>query len=288
MCLLFLAISISSNTLNAKPISIQLNKLSLNGNIKETSDKDKIFFLILHGTFAWHGMELPAALQELLSDEGYGSLAFTLSLGENNRVGFFDCSHPIISGHDDAQQEIDAWLKKLEKLGYKNIALIGHSRGGAQVATFASKNSNRIKAAFLIAPLIWSQQKQQVAYRKNAKVDLNKLLKKLKPSEQLELESQDILHCKNATISNRAFHSYYSPIPEKNTPNILKSINLPTKIYLGDSDPLTIGFKAQFSQYSNNEMVTQMLVEDADHYFRDFAVEEIVSDILEMITKLEK
>ena len=107
---LWLALSIvsilSASNLIAKPISLSFNELAVNAEIIDVSDKSKPFFLILHGSLAWHGMELPSTIQQLLAEENYGSLAFTLSLGENNRSGFFDCSHPIISGHHDAQAEI--------------------------------------------------------------------------------------------------------------------------------------------------------------------------------------
>ncbi len=281
LLLILLLISlIPTSHLIAKPLTLSFNKLVVNAEIIESKDKQKPFFLILHGTLAWHGMELPNTIQQLLADEDYGSLAFTLSLGETNRSGFFDCTHPIISGHEDAQVEIEFWLNQLTKMGYQNIMLIGHSRGGAQMASFALENAEKIKGAFLIAPLIWDKKQVHSSYQPVSKLDLIQQLERLKMQPNKILSNQNILHCKKATVSGKAFLSYYDELPEKNTPGLLKSITVPTKIYLGDSDPLTKGFVAQKALFSHNKMIKHIMIEDADHFFRDFAAEEVVSDII--------
>jgi pimeloyl-ACP methyl ester carboxylesterase len=271
---------IQADHLIAKPLMLSFNKLVVNAEIIESKDKQKPFFLILHGSLAWHGMELPNTIQQLLADENYGSLAFSLSLGETNRSGFFDCTHPIISGHDDAQVEIEFWLNQLAKMGYQNIMLVGHSRGGAQMANFALENAEKIKGSFLIAPLVWDKKQVHAAYQPVSKVNLVQQLERLKKQPDSLLSNQNILHCKKATVSGKAFLSYYDELPEKNTPSLLESIKVPTKIYLGDSDPLTKGFIAQKALFSDNKMIKHMMIEDADHFFRDFAAEEIVSDII--------
>lgn len=287
LALSFVSILSAINVL-AKPISLSLDDLQVNAEIMEVSDKSKPFFLILHGTLAWHGMELPSTIQQLLVEENYGSLAFTLSLGEDNRRGFFDCSHPIISGHHDAQMEIQLWLNHLNKNGYQNVILIGHSRGGSQLADFAANNSDKIKASFLIAPLVWDKNKIHSSYQSASKISLVQQLENLKKQSDQTLSNQNILHCLNAEVTGEAFLSYYDELPEKNTPTLIKSISIPTKIYLGDNDPLTKNFLAQSSVISNNKMISTMVIEDADHFFRDFAVEEVVSDIIESVQSFQQ
>lgn len=274
---------LSTGKLIAKPISLSLDHLVVNAEVIEASDKSKPFFLILHGTLAWHGMELPSTIQQLLAEENFGSLAFTLSLGENNRSGFFDCSHPIISGHHDAQAEIQLWFEHINKMGYQNVILIGHSRGGSQMANFAVSNPDKIKAVFLIAPLVWNKDQVHSSYKPASKTSLAQHLKILKEHPKQNLSNQNILHCQNATVSGKAFLSYYDELPEKNTPTLIRSIQLPTKIYLGDNDPLTKHFMSQATVISRNKMISTMMIEDADHFFRDFAVEEVVSDIIDSI-----
>ncbi|MCJ8273255.1 MAG: hypothetical protein MJK04_28125, partial [Psychrosphaera sp.] len=107
----------------AKPVSIIHQGIKLNAELTEQGNKQQRFFLILHGTLAWHGMELPSTLQTLLEEEEHGSLALSLSYGVTDRKGFYDCKQPITGAHDDAQAEIALWVDYLNNKGYSNIVL---------------------------------------------------------------------------------------------------------------------------------------------------------------------
>ncbi|MCF6194634.1 MAG: alpha/beta hydrolase, partial [Kangiellaceae bacterium] len=246
-------------------------------------DKSNPFFLILHGTFGSHQMEIISTMQTLLTDEEYGSLAITLSLGEDNRSGFFDCSHTIVSTHDNAEVELGLWMKQIKSWGYTSINLVGHSRGSAQIASYAQKNKDSINKEFLIAPQVWDKKHQQDDFQSPLKLPLDDVLKKLQANLQMQLKNQQVLHCSNATVTSESFLSYYDEYPEKNTPTIIKSTTIKTKIYLGDSDPLSKRLLAQNDIFEANENIETQMIEDADHFFRDFAIEDIVSDILENV-----
>ncbi|MFT6732173.1 MAG: esterase/lipase [Polaribacter sp.] len=282
--LVFFFSSIITLNVNASPIQLIDKKLKINAEYLESKDKNKPFFLILHGTFAWHGMELINALQENLNNKKYGSLALTLSLAEDNRKQFFDCSHTILSKHEDAQKELNIWLTWLENKGYKNIHVIGHSRGGAQVAQFSINQSKRINKVFLIAPMVWDSNKTSDSFIQSNKKKLNELLKTIstQTSEQL-FNINQAFHCSNTKISNEAFISYYDSKPIKNTVELFAKIKNPVYVYLGDSDRLTKDFNQQFSILKKQPHVVVKTIEDADHYFRDFATEDIVEDIISVL-----
>lgn len=271
---------------SAASISLPYQSISLNAEINPSEDKSKPFFLILHGTFAWHGMELPSTLQSLLLEEGYGSLAMTLSLNEDNRTGFFDCSHLISSKHGDAQQEISVWIKYLNDQGYNNILLIGHSRGGAQMAEFALRNPSQLSKVFLIAPMTWDKKQVHDSFNQQSKLSIDIIFDYIKTGKITQLSKQKILHCDDATITADAFRSYYQEAPQKDTPQLLSITKVATRVYLGAEDPsITDSFIAKKSFYENNSEVSYLIIEDADHYFRDFAAEDIISDIIETIEK---
>ncbi len=281
LILLCAAFYFLSNSTIAKPIQIQNNQLRINSEFKQASDLNAPFFLILHGTFAWHGMELISTLQENLNNEGFGSLALTLSLSENNRKQFFDCSHPILSKHEDAQEELNIWLTWLEKKGYKNIHVIGHSRGGAQVVKFALNHSKRVNKIFLLAPMVWKAEQTAQSFYQFNKQDLSDVLIKIKNHTNSELLTiKQALHCEDTKISKEAFISYYDHNPIKNTIELLAKTKSPVHIYLGDSDPLTSSFSKQYSKTEKRKYIVVKVIEDADHFFRDFAAEDIVEDII--------
>lgn len=273
----------SSSTSSAKSVELKHDNLILNANYLPAEDKTKPFFLVLHGTFASHQMEIIEAVQALLLEEEYGSLAITLSLGENNRKGFFDCSHPIISTHDNAESELGLWLNQIESWGYNSVILVGHSRGGAQIASFAQANHSKVQKVFLIAPLVWNKEREQANFQSTLNLPLDSVLEKLQSNPQMRLDKQRVLHCKNAYVTAESFLSYYDEYPEKNTPAIIKSTSIPTKVYLGDSDPLTDDFLAQMKLLPANKNITIKTIEDADHFFRDFGIDDIVTDMIEEI-----
>ncbi len=283
--LLCLAILLTTpTTLPASPVSLEYKGLRLNANYISQTDKKKPIYLILHGTFAWHGMELPSTLQSLLEEENHGSLAFSLSLGYDNRSGFFDCNQKIIGKHDDAQAEIDLWVNYLLSQGYEDIAILGHSRGGAQIASYAVLNTQKIKQLILIAPMVWEKNTVHGRFNQSNSTELSKLIASSKNKPQ-DLSNIDILHCKNATISATAFLSYYENTPIKNTPQIIANSKIPTYIYLGSEDPLTKRFTSQQNLFEKNPHISTLFIDGSDHFFRDFYADEIVTDLLKQ--KLE-
>jgi pimeloyl-ACP methyl ester carboxylesterase len=277
VCLFFNAFAL------AEPVSIKPASLKLNANYIENTDTSQPFFLILHGTLAWHGMELPSTLQTLLQEEGYGSLAFTLSLGQTDRSGFFDCQQPIISGHGDAQQEIDYWVDYLHQQGYKNIVLVGHSRGGAQMAAYALHKPTDVKQVFLIAPMVWVEADISAEYQQKNSKPLAPLLKDLGRGNLAKLSQQDVLHCKKSAVSAGAFLSYYRRSPEKHTPALISEIKVPARVYLGTEDPLTIAFNKQQAMFISNPKVSLSYIDGADHFFRDLYADELVEDMIDAL-----
>jgi pimeloyl-ACP methyl ester carboxylesterase len=295
LLLLFMSIAISTKV-SAAPVTSQFNGLKLNAELIQETDKTKPFFLILHGTFAWHGMELPATIQALLKEENFGSLAITLSLAENNRSGFFDCQHTIRSKHQNAVPELAHWMKFLRDKGYHKIVLVGHSRGGAQVAAFAkwlllkgsALASHELSQIYLIAPMTWNADKVKSSFNRNAKLFLSELLSTAVKKPELVIKNQNILHCKNANITGASLLSYYSNHPNKNTPSLLVNIPIATRIYLGDQDTsITSTYISKRAILESNPLITMRIIEDADHYFRDFAADDLVTDMIENLVPNE-
>jgi len=278
----FLAVSFQAS---AKPVSLNFNGLKLNAEMNAIEDKKQPFYLILHGTFAWHGMELTTSIQSLLQEEDFGSLAFSLSLGINDRSGFFDCKQPIVSMHGNALQEIDQWVKFLKSEGYQNIVLVGHSRGGAQIAAYAHANQSVSKQLFLIAPMTWQKSKVAASFEKSNKKDLASLIADINKEKLSKLEHQDILHCKDATITGQSFLSYYTSNPEKNTPSIISDTKMPTRLYLGTEDAITDKIMQQKNLFEKNPNVSHLLIDGSDHFFRDFYADEMVTDMIETMQK---
>ncbi len=142
------AFALAAPPLAAEPVSLDHNGLRLNGEFLQTVGAHAgPVVLIVHGTLMHHRMTLIADLQKRLAERGFGSLAITLGLSIDNRTGIYDCATPHMHRHTDALDEIDGWLMWLRARGVGSIALLGHSRGGNQVARFAAERPRAIPQA---------------------------------------------------------------------------------------------------------------------------------------------
>ncbi|MBQ0720082.1 MAG: alpha/beta fold hydrolase [Gammaproteobacteria bacterium] len=268
----------------ADPVQINLAELRLNANLMAVEDRQKTAFLIVHGTWAHGAMELPVTLQSLLDDEGYASLAITLSLGINNRRGFFDCKSPIVQSHEAAVEEIHAWYLFMREQGYSKVVLIAHSRGGAQAALYQqSYPQDELAALVLIAPMTWREDLEAKAYKEKFGLELHGLLA---AAEQYRQEGRalftppGLLYCEKTAASPAAFMSYYSSIPKKNTPALLQKINIPTVVYLASQDPLSESFAEQQALLVEKKNIFIVTIDGAGHFFRDLYSDELIEDLL--------
>ncbi len=275
-------------------ISLKLNDLTLNANLQRAENKKLAdgVILITHGTLAHNKMEIITTLQELLKERGHNSLAINLSLGIDNRSSTpYDCKTPHKHRHWGATNEIKAWVKWLTSKGAGNIALLGHSRGGAQTAAFAAITNNpAIKHIVLVAPAIWSEKRDQKSYLKAHKTALAPVLARATQlskagKENTVMEKTGILYCPNAHVTARSFLSYYKPDKRHHTPYLLQHIKLPTLIIAGSEDKIVEGMPALVRPVIKGKNMQLVVIEDADHYFRDFAAEEVADTIDEFIKK---
>ena len=147
------------------------------------------YVALLHGTLAHNDMEIMRSLREVLHEEGIASLAVTLSLGVDDRSGMYDCNAEHRHRHTDAIGELEAWRKWLVERGYPRQVLLGHSRGGNQVAWYLTQqHPQSVVAAVLVAPQLWQRDKAAAAYAERFGVPLQAQLDR---AEQLRKSAGD-------------------------------------------------------------------------------------------------
>ena len=268
----------------AEKVSLKGGGFTLNGNL-EMADGKKLsdgIVLLTHGTLAHNEMEIIKTQQALLLERGHNSLAINLSLSVENRGSApFDCKRPHKHHYLDAVSEIDTWVNWLKSKGAKNIAILGHSRGGAQTATYAAQKPDALVShVILIAPATWSQEKASASYEKNNKVELASVLARAQKlvdegKGETMLEKIGILYCSGTSATASAIVSYYKPDPRRHTPNLLKEIKLPTLVIAGANDKIVPDLPEAVKPLADGKKLQFKIIEDSDHYFRDFAGEEV-------------
>lgn len=283
LCATFLSI-LAAGHAGAEEIKLQHAGLTLNANLSPARDdwQTGTVFLITHGTLAHNGMEIIATLQGLLVEQGFTSLAPTLSLGLDDRHGMYDCATPHTHRHTDALDEIGVWLDWLRQQGVQRVVLVGHSRGGNQTAWFAAERPDPVvKGVLLIAPMTWSEDGARSDYQKRFKTEPGPVLTRaedlLKAGRGGEwLEKTGFLYCTDARVQAQAFLSYHAPEPRLDTPSLLSRIEVPVLVIAGSEDDAVPDVVAKVEPVADGARVRLEVIDGADHFFRDLYADELV------------
>lgn len=275
----------------AEEVTRKWGDITLNANLELAEGKTLAdgVMLMTHGTLAHGRMEIMKTLQGLFKEYGHSTLAITLSLGEDNRHGMFDCAAPHKHKHTDALDEIGAWLEWLKEKGAKKIVMLGHSRGGNQTAWFVTERDDpAIEKIVLIAPMTWTQAETEEGYEARYGKELNPILRKaramIKEGKGAEtLEHTDFLYCNDATVSAEAFVSYYSPDPRFDTPLLLRKVAKPALVFAGSQDTAVKNLPEKIRARKLEDSVRLVEIDGADHFFRDLFAYDIVETTVEFL-----
>lgn len=274
-------------TIEAKDVTLQHRGLTLNANLALAADK-KIadgVILITHGGLAHRDMEIITYVQNLLvKEKGYSTLAINLSLGLDNRHGMYDCKTTHRHRNDDAAEEIGVWVDWLKKQGAKRVALLGHSRGGAQTALYAAERDDKlVKAVVLMAPAIRENTNAagyQQRYGKPLAPVLEKAQKLVKAGKGgTVLEHIDMLNCSDASVTADSFVSYYGNELRLDTPTLITKIHKPLLVVVAASDEVVVGLEKKVTPLVDGKRVQMKIVEGSGHFFRDLYADDAVDAI---------
>lgn len=272
---------------NAENVQLQHQGLTLNAHWQPVGDEwqSQPVVLITHGTLAHGRMEITTALQDLLGEAGLSTLSITLSLGQDDRTGMYDCETLHRHRHTDALDEIGLWLHWLEEQGAQQVMLLGHSRGANQTAWFAAeRDADLIRKVVLIAPQTWDADYAARSYEKSYGVPLEELLEEARKLVKAgrgdtELKTQGFIYCPQATATAKAVLSYYEPDPRFDTPALLPKIAKPVLVVAGSEDDVVPGLPERLAPMADKGGIELVTIDGADHFFRDFFADDMVEAI---------
>ena len=294
MRLLAILFALLLSNVQAEEVGFRYNGSPLRADLEKSDNwPEGPVVLITHGTLAHNRMEIIITLQKLFAENGISSLAINLSLGLSKRPSrMYDCATPHTHKHTDAIQEIGAWVEWLKYEGAKDIVLLGHSRGGNQTAWYAAEQADSsVSGVILLAPQTWSAEyaarDYEKRYGKPLQPILDKALSLVKAGKGKEmLEHVDFIYCKDTTVSAESFVSYYQVDQRLDTPYLLPRIKLPVLLFVGTEDKVVSGLQKKLDQLPQQPAnLETVIVEGADHFFRDLYAEDVVDKALEFITK---
>lgn len=277
------ALSIASQ---AQEVTLNREGLTLNANLELA--KGKLLtdgaIAIVHGGLAHNRMAFVTYLQDLLKEKGYNTLAINLSLGVNNRHGMYDCKVTHRHRNADAADEIGAWVGWLKQQGAKRIALLGHSRGGAQTALYAAEHDDAlVKAIVLMAPAT-RENSDAADYRERSRHALAPVLAK---AERLVKEGKGgtvlrnvgLMSCASTSATAESFVSYYGADPRLDAPYLIPKIKQPTLVLVAGNDEVVVGLDKKVAPLADGKRVQMKIIDGADHFFRDLYSDDAVDAI---------
>lgn len=271
-----------STGLQAEEIKQTHNGQTLNANLVMADGKAYAddFVLLLHGTLTHKGRSTYSILQDNLAAQGVSSLSINLSLGIDDRQGEYDCNVPHTHKHTDALDEIAVWLDWLKKQGANKVTLMGHSRGGNQIAWFAAERDRpQIDKVVLIAPATSEQQSPkdyQKKYDKPLSAVLNKAQKLVdKGQADQMMKNVDFIYCEKAQVTAGAFVDYYTAKPQFDTPYLIKAPAKPTLVVVASEDQAVPELPARLAPLEGTPNLTIQTIDGADHFFMDFFNEDV-------------
>ena len=274
----------------AKEIIIKHKSVTLNANLNLAPNKSIAsgVVLMLHGTMAHKDMEIMRGLQDMLVEREISNLAINLSLAQDNRHGMNDCGGPHRHRDSNAIKEIKLWVDWLKEKGAKEITILGHSRGGNQVARYVANQTNpTVKRVVVVSAGTWNLQKFARRYKKSFRKELSPLLKKAQAFVKAGqgdtiMKGVDLLYCPNTKVAAATFINYYENFPDRDTPSVIKRIKLPVLAVVGDKDPVVPKFASRMKKSAQTN-VKLIIVEDAGHFFRDLFGEDLADAIAEFV-----
>jgi pimeloyl-ACP methyl ester carboxylesterase len=277
----------------AAEVKIPYGGLTLNANLELADGKTVAdgAVLITHGTLAHNGMEIIQSLQGLLKDRGLSSLAINLSLGLSDRHGMYDCKVPHTHRHADAAAEIGAWVQWLRQQGAQRVVLLGHSRGGDQTAWYASEKPDpTVTAVVLVAPMVQDAEDITTGYRKSFNKELTPIVDRArdmvaKGQGRDLMKPVDILYCADTAATPESVLSYHTFDPRFRTPELVGKIGVPVLVVVGGADDTTPGLDKVFGPLIQPGKVEMVVVEGADHFFRDLYGEEVADAVVTFLGK---
>lgn len=282
-----LALAFAAIAVTAEEVTLTHGGRILNTNL-ETAGADwqqGPVVLMTHGTLAHGRMEIMETLQSVLKDRGISSLSMTLSLGLDKRQGMYDCATPHTHKHTDAVEEIGAWMGWLQSQGVIQVALLGHSRGGNQVARYASEHpAAPLSAVILVAPQTWSEDYAAADYQKRFGKDL---APQLEAARRLQAEGKGgepmapvgFVYCADTSATAEAFLSYHAPDPRMDTPGLIPEIKARVLVVAASEDDVVPGLVEKVQPQADGQRVTLLVLDGADHFFRDLYAEEIADAV---------
>jgi len=194
-------------------------------------DPNKPAVIIIHGFLTTNKFHTVVSIANILKEEGFTTLAPTLTLGINRRKSSLKCNsihtHTLQSDVD----EIASWVNWLTKKGHKNIILIGHSSGSQEILEYLKTNPSKNVSKAIFTSLFYFEGKELGTLENEIIFAKNSIQK-----NQNQPHKYSFLFCKNNYSATPQSYLSYLKLDRQYILDSLKNLTIPTYTIMGSVD----------------------------------------------------
>jgi len=252
-----------------------------------------LYSMIFHALMQHYDTEIIRGLQQGLKAAGRNSLAFTLSMGLDNRHGSYECATPHRYLFADALAEGMAWLQWLKARDEGPVVMLGHSLGANQaLGLTVERYDPQISALALLSVMTMGRERLLGNYKMRYRIDLEGVSNRAKAlvaeGKGGELMSVDFHICPQTQVAAKTFLDYYGGEPLHADPSShLGKVTPPVFIVAGSADERQPNVAAFLERFVDEKKVFLYTVDSADHFFRDLNLDEAVEETLGFLAALD-
>lgn len=194
-------------------------------------DPNKPAVIIIHGFLTTNKFHTISAMAKVLEDEGFTTLAPTLTLGINRRKSSIKCNSIHTHTLKSDVEEIQSWVNWLIKKGHKNIVLVGHSSGSQEILEYLNTKPAKNVTKAIFTSLFYFKGKE-LGTLENEVIYAQDLIKK----HQNQPHKYNFLFCKNNYSATPQSYLSYMKLDRQYILDSLKNLKIPTYTIMGSAD----------------------------------------------------
>ena len=97
------------------------------------------------------------------------------------------------------------------------------------------------------------------------------------------MESVDFIYCEQTSATAASFVSYHAADADMDTPSVIPAIKAPVLVIAGTEDSAVRNLPEKMEPVADGERVQLLVMDGADHFFRDLYSEDIADAVAELL-----
>jgi len=281
----------------AEAISEKFKNLKLNAEFKMAPGKTlkDNAVLMMPSPLGHHRMEVIVSVQDVLQQRGINTLAPSISLGNDDRRWYIDCTKPIKYTVDSIFDEIDFWIGWLKKRGARQITLLGHSASANYVSLYLTRRAlPEVNGVIVLAPATSAYGRQGInRYEKRFKVSVKDVLARADryitagKGAQPMPEPTDYYFCPAAPVTPDAFVSLYRDMMSQDFPALWGTMAKPALLVIGTGDKRSPDIIQEAKRINPSGATKVVTIDKGGHFFKGLYTDKAVEAMIEFISQIQ-